>query len=179
MKSIVFSLQKGGTGKTSISVTLAAQLATIGKTALLDLDPQGNATGWLTRRNLPGEIAQVLLQQAETADVIMNTDTPNLDLLPTAGLDGQLKMFAETAAAGKPNCIKHILKDLEGMGYEYAVIDLSPSFGALEKAALIAADEVVTPIMPDYFGVDGLNIFANNLKHLRADMDTVSAAFFL
>ena len=63
------------------------------------------------------------------------------------------------------------MRDIQGLGYAYCVIDLSPGWGALERAAACAADEIITPIMPDIFGIDGLQIFYQNLAALRDDMN--------
>jgi chromosome partitioning protein len=87
-------------------------------------------------------------------------------------LGGELKLFSETKALQQPFCLRNLVKALEELGFKYCVLDLSPAIGALERAALIAADEVITPVMPDVFGLDGLQIFASNLVTIREDMDT-------
>lgn len=177
MKTIAFSLQKGGVGKTTLAVSTAAQLAKHGKTVLIDLDPQGSASAWLYTGSLKYEAADVLFGKASVKQALAKIDADRLFLdplyiLPTAGLSGDLRLFAETAAMQKPFCIRPDIKELAALGFVFCIIDLSPSFDALERAALLAADEVITPIMPDFLAVDGLQIFTANLDQLRKDFDT-------
>ena len=104
MKTIAVSLQKGGTGKTSLAVSIAAELAktTGGKTLLIDCDPQGSSSSWLAPENLTAELADVLTKNTALKDTIVKTGFPELSILPSAGLGGSLKVFAETQAAQKP-----------------------------------------------------------------------------
>jgi chromosome partitioning protein len=176
MKTIAIALQKGGTGKTSLAVSLAAELAKHADTVLIDADPQGNASAWIGPETIKAELAGVLFKKYPLQSAIVAAATERLSLLPSAGLGGELKVFSEMAAPREPFCMQDMLKDLSA-AYRYAVIDLSPSFGSLEGAALIAADEVVTPIMPDPFGIDGLQIFASNLADLRVRMHTQKPAY--
>jgi chromosome partitioning protein len=181
LKTIAVSLQKGGTGKTSLAVSIAAELAlhvskthaqTGGaKTLLIDCDPQGSSSSWLAPENLTAELADVLNKTVALKDAVVDTAFMALSILPSAGLGGSLKVFAETQAAQKPYCLKNVMKDIHGLGYAYCVLDLSPGWGALERAAALASDEIITPIMPDIFGIDGLQIFYQNLAALREDMN--------
>jgi chromosome partitioning protein len=174
MKTIALSLQKGGTGKTSMAVTLAAELGReAGSAVVVDLDPQGNTSAWIGPDELKVELASVLFGKSRVGDVVVPTKSQGLSLIPTAGLGGELKLFAETKGLQEVYCIQDVVDDLAALGYKYCIFDLSPAFGALERAALIAADEVITPIMPNTFGVDGLEIFANNLSDLRKKMRSV------
>jgi chromosome partitioning protein len=171
VKSYAFTLQKGGTGKTSISVSLAAELAKNFKVILLDCDPQGNATSWLESGDLHAELADYFLDHTPLQQIIIKTGVERLDLLPTAGLGGRLKMFAESIELGKnPFCIADALDAIGRLGYDYAVLDLSPSFGLFERNTVIACDEVITPIIPVNFAVDGLGIFADNIDTARKSL---------
>jgi chromosome partitioning protein len=173
MKTIAVSLQKGGVGKTSLAVSLAAELANLsGATLLIDADPQGNASAWIGEENLNAELADVLLNRATLEKAIVKTVTPGLFLLPTAGLGGDLKAFSESQAKDDPFCLRRLIKEAAAQGYAYTVIDLSPGWGAIERAAVLAADEVLTPVLGDSFAMDGLQIFAENLKTLRRRMET-------
>ena len=177
MKTIAIGLQKGGTGKTTLAVTLAAELAGYGKTILIDADPQGNASAWVGPDSLSAELAGVLFERYPLEQAITSTETTDLALLPSAGLGGELKMFIETTAPSEPFCMQGLLEKIAARGYRYAVIDLSPAFGTFEREALTAADEVITPIMPDTFGIDGLQIFAENLLDARKKMRTQKPAY--
>lgn len=172
MKTIAISLQKGGTGKTSLAVSLAAQLASYGNTILIDADPQGNASAWIGKNTLNAELAGVLFKKYPLRNAIVKTQGAGLFLLPSAGLGGELKVFIERACATEPFCMQDIISELSGYGYEYVVIDLSPSFGTFERQVLTAADEVITPIMPDPFGLDGIEIFGANIIDARQKMHT-------
>jgi chromosome partitioning protein len=132
MKTIAIALQKGGTGKTVMSVSLAAALA---------------------------------------------QKVPGLAILPTAGLGGELKAWDEGAGGRKPFAMRKVIKGIAALGFRYCILDLSPGFGAIERAALVASDEVITPIMPDPFGISGLEIFTTNLQELRNDLDSAQPAY--
>jgi chromosome partitioning protein len=158
-------------------VTLAAELATRGKTALIDADPQGNASAWLGAETLAAELAGVLFKQYPFARAVQETATTGLYLVPSAGLGGELKVFIERAAPAEPYCMQDVLGAAAAAGFQYAVIDLSPAFGTFEREAVTAADEVITPIMPDPFGIDGLQIFAENLLDARRKLHTTKPMY--
>jgi chromosome partitioning protein len=173
MRTIAFSIQKGGVGKTSISVSLAAELAArSGSVLLLDADPQGSATNWVGPRELEAELSDVLFGKAELEKAIVKTNTPGLSILPTAGQGGELNLYAKTLAAQQDSCIRKITRKAAATGCRYCIIDMSPAFGPLEWACFMAADEVITPILPDSFALDGLGTFAGNLKQFRQDKET-------
>ena len=101
MKTITFAIQKGGTGKTSVSVSIAGELALAGKkTLLVDADPQGNSTGWIFPE-IEYEFADVILGKASLNQAIKQTAVENLFILPTAGLGGSLRDFSQTATGDK------------------------------------------------------------------------------
>ena len=173
MKTIAVSLQKGGVGKTSLSVSLAAELATMsGAVLLIDADPQGSATGWVGPETVDTELADVLSDRVALEKAVFKTGAPGLFLLPTAGLGGDLKAFAESQAKDDPFCMRRLVKQAAAQGYVYTIIDLSPGWGAIERASVLAADEVLTPVLGDSFALDGLQIFADNLQTLRRRMET-------
>jgi chromosome partitioning protein len=176
MKTIAVGIQKGGTGKTTMAVSLAAELAKHGNTVLVDADPQGNSTSWLDRsdENLAGELAGVFTGKLDARAAILPTAAEGLFLLPTAGLGGELKnyVFSETEIKQLAN-FKNLIRELARQGYSYCVVDLSPAFGYMERAAYITADEVITPIMPDPFGLEGLEVFSYNLANLQSSMESL------
>jgi chromosome partitioning protein len=172
LKTIALGLQKGGVGKTSLALALAGELAhAYGPTVLMDADPQGNATGQLCPE-LDRELADLLFdiaegKEADTSGAVQKTDFPNLSIIGTAGLDGRLRLYAETQAGRNPWAVDDLIKTLAAWGFRYCVIDTSPAFGPLEISALLAADEVLTPVMGDVYGADGLRIFAENLTRAK------------
>ena len=177
MKTISFAIQKGGTGKTSVSVSVAGELAIEGKkTLLVDADPQGNSTGWLIS-DVEYELADVLSGRAELSQAVVRTRLENLYMLPTAGIGGALRDFSQTATGDKIFGIRNILEDASGMGFDYAVIDTSPAFGLLEKMCLVASDETVAVLQLDIFSTDGLVTFADSLGRLKQNMRIQAPSF--
>jgi chromosome partitioning protein len=175
MKSFCFTIQKGRDVKTSLSVTLAVELAKTGPTVLIDTDPQGNASAWIGPKEIEHELADALSKQCTAKQAIIKTAIPGLFLMPTAAVGGGLLEYEEGKGRDQPNCIKHLLRDIAAMGYHYAVIDTHPGWTRLTKAAVFACGEVITPILGDSFASDGLYIFAEKLKELRENMDTAAA----
>lgn len=170
MQSIAFHLQKGGVGKTSLSGAVGFELAGKGKTILIDADPQGNLSSWLLSEAPAHELAEVLSGKIEYQEAVVSTLWPNLNILPTFGLGGDLKTYGENQLANEPFIFCDLIEALEEDGYDHAVIDLSPGIGRLERAALLAVNEVITPMTPEYFSLDGIEIFATELQKLKKSM---------
>lgn len=167
-KTIAFHLQKGGVGKTTISGTLACESALAGiPTLLVDLDPQGNASSWFLSETPKWELSDVVQGNCFVRDAIVPVaQVPNLYLLPTFGIGGTLKLYAETKLAEEPFVIQDLIQEFKGK-YEHVILDLSPGLGRLERSALIASDEVITPMTPEAFSLDGLEIFIDELSRLK------------
>lgn len=172
MYTISMTIQKGGTGKTSLSVTFAAELAKHGKTVIIDADPQGTASSWFNPEDIEFDLADYFFKKATVQQVVAKTKVENLDIVPTFGVGGFLKSFSETQGVSNPYYFMDLRDDLEKMGYKYAIIDLSPAFGTFERNALIASDEAITPIIPDPNGIDGLQIFISRLQEAKQQMRT-------
>ena len=169
MKTITFALQKGGVGKTSMSVSVAAQLTKFGKKVIIiDSDPQGNSTSWLIE-DLENEFSDILFGDCKVTDAICKTQIENLDIIPTAGVGGSLNKYSEREAAGKPYAVSDIMPELSSLGYDYCIIDTSPSFKALEKACIMASDEVIAVLTLSLLGTDGLQIFTRHLAEFKKD----------
>jgi chromosome partitioning protein len=175
MKKFAFALQKGGTGKTSLAVSFAAEMANHGRTLLIDCDSQGNASSWLTSE-IDRELADVLYKDCEPEDAIKDTQVPGLFLLGTAGLGGRLLLFSETLALAQPFCLQKLLDKIQDK-FDYCVMDLSPGFSGMEKAALVAADEAVAVCQLDGFSLDGLQIFTANLAALKDNLNSKKPHF--
>ncbi len=172
MKVITFALQKGGTGKTSTSVSTAVDLAEKEKKVLLiDGDPQGNATTWLGVEEISFELSDVLMKKCPAQEAIIKTSVENLFLIPTASLDSTLRLYSKTLATEQPFVIKHLVRELKDQ-FDFIIVDTSPSFGALEESFFLASDEAITVLNIDEFSSDGLITFMQNIEKLRERYDT-------
>lgn len=172
MKKITFSIQKGGTGKTSISVSVAVELAKNNKVLFIDADPQGNATTWFAFDSVKYEFSDLINDvvnddnKLSPKDVLLKTQIENLFFIPTAGVGGGLSNIKDTIAGQAPFFIADILSMYEDV-FDYCIIDTSPSFGVFEKMLFIASDEVIPVLHLDNFSTDGIEIFFYNLSNLK------------
>lgn len=165
MKIITFALQKGGTGKTSVSVSVATELAKNHKVILIDADPQGNASAWYNS-TLKAELSDILTNKATIGDALVSTGIKNLFMIPTAGVGGSLNEYQKNQAVNHPYAISDLTDEL-AKAFDFCIIDTSPHFGALEESCMIASDLVVPVMMIDRFSFDGLEIFISNLNDLK------------
>lgn len=170
-RTVAFHLQKGGVGKTTISGTLACQSALNGKkTLVIDCDPQGNISSWFLQTAPVFELADVLQGKCFVKDAIVKVPVvDNLYLLPTFGIGGTLKTYSETKLSEEPFVIQDLVREVSS-DYDHIIMDLSPGLGMLERYALIASDEVITPMTSEVFSLDGLEIFITELQKLRKNL---------
>jgi len=167
MKSVCFVNQKGGVGKTSLAGNVAWLAARDRKTLLVDGDPQGSISSWLLRDRQPQhELADVLQEKVGLGSAIMQL-TPSLGLVPTFGIGGTLKDFAERSLEDWPHCFDDLKEATTNLGYRFTVFDVSPGLGRLERMIMSASDELVLPLSPEFFSWDGLEIFSDFLKETR------------
>ncbi len=172
-KTISFHLQKGGVGKTTISGAVACESAMSGvSTILVDLDPQGNTSSWFYTGKATYEVADVLKGVCYVWDAVKRVETiDNLYILPSFGIGGELKEYGEQTIQNEPYIIAEMVEQLSKR-FDRIILDLSPGLGNLERSALIASDEVITPMTPEIFSLDGLEIFIFELEKLKKTFTT-------
>jgi chromosome partitioning protein len=160
--------QKGGVGKTTTAVNLAASLATAGrKTLLLDFDPQGNASSGVgyPRRRIELSIYDALIGDVDMRDVIRPTEIKSLFLVPATGdLAGAEIELVGTES--RERLLRNLVEKVAGE-YEYVIIDCPPSLGILTINALTAADGVIVPMQAEYYALEGLASLLSTIERVR------------
>lgn len=165
-KIIAVANQKGGVGKTTTSVNLAAGLAYLKKNVLLiDFDPQGNTTQGVgaDRASFKLSAYDLLLSDVTTSEVIKKIKQPPLDLVPStidlAGADLEMVDFK----VGRERLLKNKLDTIKD-DYDYIIIDCPPSLGLLNTNALTAADSIIIPVQCEYYALEGLTQLLSTIR---------------